>query len=218
MGYGTGSGDPKGCAQYYIFGELCRRFKHNRDSKDKKLLQGEKLQEFKEVCKNILKYIDDDIIWGYAGSAKKYTPGNALAYALFQIKYGEDLNMEFGLQKRERVSVQSRMNGRLLPNELIPTIHVDLMNYEKKTLSIEFSAPKFAGPEGVEVKALINDQEYPIQETPRYSYVRFFSENVYKLFTFIIEIPYEQLQERNVLSFKLKQNGNELMLPVISGR
>lgn len=61
------------------------------------------------------------------------------------------------------------MNGRLLPNELIPTIHVDLMNYEKKTLSIEFSAPKFAGPEGVEVKALINDQEYPIQETPRYS-------------------------------------------------
>ena len=204
--------------QYYIFGELCRRFKHNRDSKDKKLLQGEKLQEFKEVCKNILKYIDDDIIWGYTGSAKKYTPGNALAYALFQIKYGEDLNMEFGLQKRERVSVQSRMNGRLLPNELIPTIHVDLMNYEKKTLSIEFSAPKFAGPEGVEVKALINDKEYPIQETPRYSYVRFFSENVYKLFTFIIEIPYEQLQERNVLSFKLKQNGNELMLPVISGR
>ena len=204
--------------QYYMYGELCNRFRYNMNTKDKRLLTGEKLDEFKDICKDMLGYIDDDIIFGYPKSAKKYAPGVALAYTMIQIKYGEDLKIEYGLQKRERVSVQLKINDQYLPNELVPTVRLDLMEYEKNVLRMEFAAQKYVGPEGIQVTVLVNENEYPVEETTRYSHTKFFGESGYKMYTFAVEIPYKQLEGRNTISFKLKQMGNAIQLPITSGR
>ena len=204
--------------QYYMMREIIRRFEANRNLRDKRLLTGDAWETYEENCRKVLSYLRDDIIFGYLDAIVDYKPGNAMAYGLLKIKYGAELKKEFHLEEAEKVYVQLRVNGKSLPNQLLPTIHIDLMEYENEILHIELSTPDFAGPNGIFVKAFFNEKDYPFEETTRCSYVQFFGQNMYKLFTFALDIPIERLQEKNSLHFLIRDNGKETRLPIVTGR
>ena len=204
--------------QYYMMREIIQRFAANRNLKQKCILKGSEWEQFQNACKKVLLYLNDDVLFGYLDAVDDYKPGNALAYGLLDIKYGADLKKEFSLEEAEKIYVQLKINGRKLSNRLLPTIHLNLMEYENDTLHMEFFAPDFAGPNGIQVEPIFNGKSYTLKETHRYADVKFFGISMYRSFTFAIDLPVKELKERNSLHFVLKDNGMETGLPIINYR
>lgn len=209
--------------QLELLRELILRYDENKNHHDKHLLKGADLEQFYRLSTKLLQHISDELLI----SGTKIWPGYGLSFALqekfLKLKYPE-LREEYFLvdpQKEGRdltYPVRIRVQGRELPNQLIPRVCLDVVNYEEDTLRIDCSCPYFLKGYGISWEVLWNGQPHPYRETARYNDTSYFSVDEYRGYTFRIEIPRGEFREKNELQFVLTADGRRIAHPIVTRR
>ena len=175
--------------QLHLLRELIIRFDANKNQNDKYVLNEEQLHEFMELAGETLQQIDDE--WLISGT--KIWKGYGLSFALqekfLRLKY-KDLKEEYYLTdpkeegKEQKYPVRIRIQGRELPNQILPRVCLDVVNETKDALVLDCSCPYFLkGPE-VQWEVLWNHQVISYQETQRYNDTLYFGVDDYRGYTF----------------------------------
>ena len=209
--------------QLHLLRELIIRFDANKNQNDKHVLNEEELREFMELAGEVLQQIDDE--WLISGT--KIWKGYGLSFALqekfLRLKY-KDLKEEYYLTdpkeegKEQKYPVRIRIQGRELPNQILPRVCLDVVNETKDALVLDCSCPYFLkGPE-VRWEVLWNHQMISYQETQRYNDTLYFGVDDYRGYTFQIILKKKDFKEKNTLQFTLNVNGKRIPHPIITRR
>lgn len=209
--------------QLHLLRELIIRFDANKNQNDKYVLNEEQLHEFMELAGETLQQIDDE--WLISGT--KIWKGYGLSFALqekfLHLKY-KDLKEEYYLTdpkeagKEQKYPVRIRIQGRELPNQILPRVCLDVVNETKDALVLDCSSPYFLkGPE-VQWEVLWNHQVISYQETKRYNDTLYFGVDDYRGYTFQIVLKKKDFKEKNTLQFALNVNGKRILHPIITRR
>lgn len=209
--------------QLHLLRELIIRFDANKNQNDKHVLNEEQLREFMELAGEVLQQIDDE--WLISGT--KIWKGYGLSFALqekfLRLKY-KDLKEEYYLTdpkeegKEQKYPVRIRIQGRELPNQILPRVCLDVVNETKDALVLDCSCPYFLkGPE-VRWEVLWNHQMISYQETQRYNDTLYFGVDDYRGYTFQIILKKKDFKEKNTLQFTLNVNGKRIPHPIITRR
>ena len=209
--------------QLHLLRELIIRFDANKNQNDKYVLNEEQLHEFMELAGETLQQIDDE--WLISGT--KIWKGYGLSFALqekfLRLKY-KDLKEEYYLTdpkeegKEQKYPVRIRIQGRELPNQILPRVCLDVVNETKDALVLDCSCPYFLkGPE-VQWEVLWNHQVISYQETQRYNDTLYFGVDDYRGYTFQIVLKKKDFKEKNTLQFTLNVNGKRIPHPIITRR
>ena len=209
--------------QLHLLRELIIRFDANKNQNDKYVLNEEQLHEFMELAGETLQQIDDE--WLISGT--KIWKGYGLSFALqekfLHLKY-KDLKEEYYLTdpkeegKEQKYPVRIRIQGRELPNQILPRVCLDVVNETKDALVLDCSCPYFLkGPE-VRWEVLWNHQMISYQETQRYNDTLYFGVDDYRGYTFQIILKKKDFKEKNTLQFTLNVNGKRIPHPIITRR
>lgn len=209
--------------QLHLLRELIIRFDANKNQNDKHVLSEEQLHEFMELAGEVLQQIDDE--WLISGT--KIWKGYGLSFALqekfLRLKY-KDLKEEYYLTdpkeegKEQKYPVRIRIQGRELPNQILPRVCLDVVNETKDALVLDCSCPYFLkGPE-VRWEVLWNHQMISYQETQRYNDTLYFGVDDYRGYTFQIILKKKDFKEKNTLQFTLNVNGKRIPHPIITRR
>jgi len=209
--------------QLHLLRELIIRFDANKNQNDKHVLNEEQLHEFMELAGEVLQQIDDE--WLISGT--KIWKGYGLSFALqekfLHLKYN-DLKEEYYLTdpkeegKEQKYPVRIRIQGRELPNQILPRVCLDVVNETKDALVLDCSCPYFLkGPE-VRWEVLWNHQMISYQETQRYNDTLYFGVDDYRGYTFQIILKKKDFKEKNTLQFTLNVNGKRIPHPIITRR
>ena len=209
--------------QLHLLRELIIRFDANKNQNDKHVLNEEQLREFMDLAGEVLQQIDDE--WLISGT--KIWKGYGLSFALqekfLRLKY-KDLKEEYYLTdpkeegKEQKYPVRIRIQGRELPNQILPRVCLDVVNETKDALVLDCSCPYFLkGPE-VRWEVLWNHQMISYQETQRYNDTLYFGVDDYRGYTFQIILKKKDFKEKNTLQFTLNVNGKRIPHPIITRR
>lgn len=209
--------------QLHLLRELIIRFDANKNQNDKYVLNEEQLHEFMELAGETLQQIDDE--WLISGT--KIWKGYGLSFALqekfLHLKY-KDLKEEYYLTdpkeagKKQKYPVRIRIQGREMPNQILPRVCLDVVNETKDALVLDCSCPYFLkGPE-VQWEVLWNHQVISYQETKRYNDTLYFGVDDYRGYTFQIVLKKKDFKEKNTLQFALNVNGKRILHPIITRR
>ena len=209
--------------QLHLLRELIIRFDANKNQNDKYVLNEEQLHEFMELAGETLQQIDDE--WLISGT--KIWKGYGLSFALqekfLHLKY-KDLKEEYYLTdpkeagKKQKYPVRIRIQGREMPNQILPRVCLDVVNETKDALVLDCSCPYFLkGPE-VQWEVLWNHQVISYQETQRYNDTLYFGVDDYRGYTFQIVLKKKDFKEKNTLQFALNVNGKRILHPIITRR
>ena len=209
--------------QLHLLRELIIRFDANKNQNDKYVLNEEQLHEFMELAGETLQQIDDE--WLISGT--KIWKGYGLSFALqekfLHLKY-KDLKEEYYLTdpkeagKEQKYPVRIRIQGREMPNQILPRVCLDVVNETKDALVLDCSCPYFLkGPE-VQWEVLWNHQVISYQETKRYNDTLYFGVDDYRGYTFQIVLKKKDFKEKNTLQFALNVNGKRILHPIITRR
>lgn len=135
--------------QLHLLRELIIRFDANKNQNDKYVLNEEQLHEFMELAGETLQQIDDE--WLISGT--KIWKGYGLSFALqekfLHLKY-KDLKEEYYLTdpkeagKEQKYPVRIRIQGRELPNQILPRVCLDVVNETKDALVLDWFQPIFS--------------------------------------------------------------------------
>ena len=209
--------------QLHLLRELIIRFDANKNQNDKYVLNEEQLHEFMELAGETLQQIDDE--WLISGT--KIWKGYGLSFALqekfLHLKY-KDLKEEYYLTdpkeagKEQKYPVRIRIQGREMPNQILPRVCLDVVNETEDALVLDCSCPYFLkGPE-VQWEVLWNHQVISYQETQRYNDTLYFGVDDYRGYTFQIVLKKKDFKEKNTLQFALNVNGKRILHPIITRR
>lgn len=179
--------------------ELKIRFESNKNRAVKYALKEEEKEEFFGLCREILQNIDD--IW--LMPVENAAVNNAgLSYALS--KYF--LELKYGAGNSPQIEAQA------------PVVYLDLTNYEKDSLVLDFSCAAFLEHK---CAAVFNGQELALEKTQRYADTAYFGKAVYRDHTFRLVIPCDRLKKQNRLAFIKKEtsgSGQQRVLPLDTRR
>lgn len=154
---------------------------------------------------------------------ERYGLSFALQEKFLHLKYN-DLKEEYYLTdpkeegKEQKYPVRIRIQGRELPNQILPRVCLDVVNETKDALVLDCSCPYFLkGPE-VRWEVLWNHQMISYQETQRYNDTLYFGVDDYRGYTFQIILKKKDFKEKNTLQFTLNVNGKRIPHPIITRR
>lgn len=184
--------------QYRILYELKLRFEANRNRSDKQALNEQQKEIFFEACRDLLKDIDDTML----KPKRKMTFSGDLSYALSK----QFLDLKYG----------GTDHPAYYPKR--PEIFLDLMNYGKRKLVLDFACPPLLKGEDKIIRILWNNKEIVEEKTVRFAQVEYFSKKAYEEYTFRITIPLGEMKNRNSLCFQIKKGKKWLALPIVTRR
>lgn len=198
--------------QSRIVYELKIRFESNKNRAEKYALNEQEKEEFFGLCREILQDIDDTMLMpGENAAVNNARLSYALSKYLLELKYGEDVS--------------------ILAEAQAPVVYLDLTNYEKDCLVLDFSCAAFLGghaqmcgeqseeqpgekqagvkPEGTRIRlaAMLDGQEIPAAETQRYAHTAYFGKQVYRDYTFRIVVPRDNIKKQSRIKFIMQTTG-----------
>lgn len=209
--------------QVHFLRELIIRYDANKNHADKQVLKGEQLQRFWDISSEILKDIDDKLMI----SGTRLWSGYALAFALqekfLHLKYKELQEKYFLVDPEQegegqKYPLRVQVNGRQMPNRVLPRVCIDVINYEKDKLILDCSSPFFMKGPDVRWSVLFNEKEIEYLETARYNDTAYFGQTDYRGYTFRIILKKEDFQEKNTLQFVIKGDKKKIEHPIITRR
>lgn len=223
-----GEGELPVYVQRHLLRELTIRYDANRNRRNRQALSSEELEQFLELTQRILAGIQDEFLISGVKLWKKYNFTFALQDKFLNLKY-ENPKIEYllvdseneqnsGFSGEENWPTRIRINGRVLPNQLIPKVYIDVMNEEEDSLVLECASPKFLQESDVHWTVLLNGKSVPYQETERYKDTRFFGMEPYHQFTFRVELKKKDFKKHNQLQFVLNVNGKNVPHPMATTR
>ena len=209
--------------QMQLLQQVILRFDANKNHNDRKVLNMSELEQFMKLTGKILRQIKDEFLI----SGTKIWEGYGLSFALqekfLHLKY-ENLQEEYVLVDPEKENRGLRyptricINGRQLPNQILPRVCVDVVNEEKEALVLDCSCPYFLRNSDVRWTVLWNDKPIDYEETKRYNCTSYFSMEEYHGFTFRVILKKKEFKEKNTLQFVLEVDGKRIPHPMITRR
>lgn len=191
--------------QFFAMYQIQARFLSNLDNRNKKNMDQKELAEFFTVTKDVLSYIDDDIILQKDRS-------KILAYSLdaskmfLQLKYG--LNKELPFNKVEgNQELYLNFNNIHLVAMSSQRIEIHVMEYRNGKIMIDGSFRELFNSKELELYAVFHHKKFLLEYNDRYSLTKYFGISAYKKFTFHIEFELdENLPEQSIAFFASYQN------------
>ena len=209
--------------QLHLLRELIIRYDTNKNHHNRQVLGREQLQRFWEISAEALQMIEDELLISGTKIWKGYGLSFALQEKFLHLKY-PDLQEQYVLVdpemegRNQTYPVRIQINGRQMPNRVLPRVCLDVVNEEKDALVLDCSCPFFLkGPE-VRWQVLWNKKPAEYQETQRYNDTEYFGIKEYRGYTFRVILKKEDFKDKNTLQFVLKVNGREIAHPIITRR
>lgn len=177
----------------------------NVNMKNKHILKNDKLTEFYEDTKEVLKNIDDEIIMK--------TQGNKLInYYLLRLKYGY---LEKDIEYREfenRIHVIN--NNKMIFNASDTKIKILLMDYVDGILSITATYPFPFDEKKLKIYAEYMDKKIYAEKNYLYSEYKAFGKKLYENYTFDIKIPLKKSNQKQYIKFFVESNKSIVELDI----
>lgn len=187
----------------YTMYMLQARFLSNLNNRNKRNMDSQQLQDFFISVKTVLHKIDDATII----NKNKYcnlTYSLECAQVFLYIKYGyEEGLIPFDyVQGKEQIYLNYKDIFMLTLAGQSANLHV--MDYRNGKLFIDGSFRELFNRNNLQLFARFNNKEYKLENNDRYSLTKYFGISAYKKFTFHIELPLEEGDEIQKLSFYAK--------------
>lgn len=205
------NGRAKDFVQYIALYELIYRYLYNQNNSDKHIVDQE-FDRFRELCADILKLMDNSIIFNM-DNALRYRVPTGVYHALFNTKYGPDIESKYVYDKKNILRLYQDivlMRARSLK------VILEVLEYEDGKLRIEASVDSFMDMKNVSLKCCLNNREKSLTETYRYAHTKFFGVSTNKRYTFRIIIDDSELQDANNLTFFLCHGDFRVQLPMVT--
>ena len=209
--------------QLHLVRELIIRFDTNKNHHDKHVLDTSGLREFYKLVSEVLQNIEDEWLISGAKIWKDYRLSFALQEKLLHLKY-MDLQEEYILVDPEkenrglRYPTRILINGRQMPNQVLPKVCLDVVNEEKDALVLDCSCPYFLKDSAIRWEVLWNKKPVEVQETQRYNETTYFGQAEYRGYTFRLILSKKDFQKKNKLQFVLNIDGKKIPHPIITRR
>ena len=209
--------------QLHLVRELILRFDTNKNHHDKHVLDGAGLETFYQLVREVLMSIDDKMLISGVKMWNGYRIAFALQEKFLHLKY-PDLQEEYLLtdpvkeNRGLRYPTRIRINGRLLENQVLPKVCLDVVNEEKDALVLDCSCAYFLKDSDIHWEVLWNQKPVEVQETQRYDETTYFGQTEYRGYTFRIVLPKKNFRKKNKLQFVLNAEGKRIPHPIITRR
>lgn len=214
--------------QIHLLRELVIRIDTNRNRRNKHVLNEIEIEQFLALSGRILKGIRDEYLISGVKLWQKYNFSFALQEFLLHAKY-ENPDIRYILVNPEDDSsstadslsewpVRIQINGRQLPNHILPKVYIDVMNNTSDALVLECASPHFLKDSDVRWAVEWNGESIHYEENYRYKDTRYFGLEPYHQYTFRVRIPKARFKNRNTLQFVLKVNNISIPHPMVTTR
>ncbi len=196
--------------QYVALNELKWRYVYNQNS-DNKHLTDDNIDEFLNLCREILSEVDNNVIFN-SRNAAGYNMPKGLCFALFDTKYGVGYKSDYVFDNR---TILRQYDDVVLMRASALRVILEVLEYENGKLTMEASIDDFMDMNSCELKCYLDNEEVEITPTYRYAHTKFFGISTNKRYTFRIEIPESRLSDDmdNVLNFYICYKGFSIALP-----
>lgn len=196
--------------QKRVFHSLSLRFFLNLNEKEKFTLEKDEIQRFFNTVKEILQYIDDDVIAARKEYCKMPT---SFTYLFLKEKHDGNLKMSV-VHEKERDAYY--VNGEWLENNFVG-IRVHAVNYQDDELFMdcEVRGDYFVNDAEKDVHVLVNGKQIKTTKVSAYNLVKVFGQTVLRFYQFQFSIPVKEMNKKTVIEFSAEiKDGNVVKLPL----
>lgn len=196
--------------QKRVFHSLLLRFFMNLNEKEKFTLEKDEIQRFFASVKEILQYIDDDVIAARKEYCKMPT---SFTYLFLKEKHNGNLKMSV-VHEKERDSYY--VNGEWLENNFVG-IRIHAVNYQDDMISMdcEVRGDYFTDDAEKDVYVLVNGKQIETTKASAYNLVKVFGQTVLRFYQFRFSIPVNNMNPKTVIEFSAEiKDGNIVKMPL----
>lgn len=185
---------------YYL---LSLRLIQNLNNKNKQVLKGDDIDLFFQYMKEMLGYIDDDIILNTVGyKIIRMTKGMCTNLLRYKVDYNDD---EFKFIEYKRSLLYIYKNYVIAPLEK-NTVKIRTMEQKRGNLIIKGVIDFVFPSEQLDISLVVNSKkEYSLKYVEDYALIKLFGRAVYKNKRFEVEVPLDKSVKS--IGFLLKLNG-----------
>lgn len=185
------------------------RFAANINNANKQAIEGDEISIFFKLTKEVLSYIDDEVLLNRRES-KMYVLGKTFVLNLLRIKYE---NEKLALDEIQSANnVFGSFNGVYVTNMNSTLIHVNRVDFNNKILTMHFEITSAFEQDRYQI--YMRNQKSSIQatQTEVYGTVKCFGKSFFQRHTYKIEVPIADSKAHTKLSFFAKFNDVEVPL------
>lgn len=196
--------------QKRIFHSLLLRFFMNLNEKEKFTIEKDEIQRFFASVKEILQYIDDDVIAARKEYCKMPT---SFTWLFLKEKHSGDLKMSV-VHKKERDSYY--VNGEWLENNFVG-VRIHAVNYQNDILSMdcEVRGDFFVDDVEKNIRVLVNGEQVETVRVDAYNLVKVFGQTVLRFYQFRFSLPASGMSPKTVIEFAAEiKDGNVIRMPL----
>ncbi len=196
--------------QRRVYYALLLRFYMNLDGRDKFVIQGEEIERFFACARNILRYIDDDVILNRG--AFREMP-SCFPYLCLKEKHNDNLQMS--VEPDEKMDMYW-INGEKLGSNFI-SVYVWTCNYEDGELhfNCELRGDYFIANPKEDFHVFANKEELDVTEIKTYNLQKVFGVSMYRFYQFHFSISKERLENGLSISFTAyTRDGQKMRVPL----
>ena len=192
------------------------RFACNIDGRNKDILSKEKAETFFKDISVALRYVDDYIVCNNRIGNKKILP-KYLTLNLLRLKHENDkLCPEIAITGENMISYYNDAIMEYVENE---KLEIQVIYFDGNNLTMDgIFRGAYMFEDNLEITFRINEQDYKTRKTDTYSLNKVFNIPTRKSYTFHLEIPKEELNNNDRISFYLKYKENYYPLRVVFKR
>ena len=200
--------------QFYALYSIRCRLDANKDNRNKHVLSEEEIDEYLDKIKEMLSYIDDDVILNVS---KHTMHSTSLYFNRMLLRIKGDISEEYTYsgyneenELEEFETLHLKMNGIDIYNlskMRINYLFMDrVMKEDGEHLEIDGTIPDFYDRDKVEIFYNLNGKEYPVKWNDRYTLTKYFGRSSFKRYSFHASIPFER---KGKLSFIIRYDGRD---------
>ena len=190
---------------------LTIRYKYNLNESNKEVLSENEAKDFFEKAKQVLKYIDNDIIM----CRSKKNLFNIPRWLSFVFAESKSNNTEIRVNDNKIELVQGN-DICIFSNIETEHINVYAINYNKNELQIDctVSVQDFLEQADIELVACLGEKRYYASKTQTYPLQKCFGLTIAKKTPFTIVLPVNGETKKDKIQFFLKYRENEYLLKI----
>ncbi len=202
--------------QQRIYAGIVTRYFMNMNEKDKMAILDEQIDQFFELTKEIIAYIDDDVI--AARDLHRNIPVT-LTHRMFREKHGD--NLQYKVRKKvspllRKKAYEYYINGLSLGEDLI-RLRLQALNYENEKLQFdcEVSGNYLMNDPEKDFFIVVDGKQIPHEKLDFYNMVKFFGRTINRFYQTSFSIPLQKIHPNmKIQFFAISKDGKKLEIPL----
>lgn len=205
---------PKFLQLYCVYYMNCRMMA-NKDNRNKKILLGEKLDEYLELVGKLFQSIDDYYLLNQ--DMVPYITKNPEVRCMYlRLKYGKDhVHYDYdACEGEEGRDLQMLFKGNLISALSLHRFSINMMNYIDGNIWIDGSLINIFQYGNVQFYAKFNGKKYIIEDTDAYSLTKYFGIPSYRRLTYHLRLPLNDTKKLQRITFYAQINGEDFQMKI----